>query len=99
MPRKPNGLHKEDIKSRIRKKGTSLTALSKSWGYQRNAISVCLDRAWPKVQGLVANYIGVEAANIWPDRYHKDGTARQGHRSNNNTHSAANRNSEVKSAA
>lgn len=74
MARLPKGMDREDIKAAIRKSGWTLERLSSHWGYCSNAISVTLSRPWPAVEERIARFIGKQPRQIWPDRYHQDGT-------------------------
>lgn len=73
---RPKGMDREDIKASIRKRGWTLEGLSSHWGYCSNAISVTLHRPWPAVEERIARFIGKEPRQIWPDRYHQDGTTK-----------------------
>ncbi|WP_085908493.1 helix-turn-helix domain-containing protein [Kiloniella majae] len=70
------GVHREIIKAEIRKKGISLSALSQSWGYSRNAVSVALQRPWPAIEMNVSQFLGIPLLKLWPERYYQDGTSR-----------------------
>lgn len=68
------GMDREDIKASIRKRGWTLEGLSSHWGYCSNAISVTLGRPWPAVEERIARFLRKSPSQIWPDRYHQDGT-------------------------
>ncbi len=72
----PSGWHREDIKAAIRKRGRTLTELSKAHGYSTKAVSVALCKPWPAVESIIAAAIGVPPTALWPDRYLPDGTPR-----------------------
>ncbi len=74
----PQGWHVEDIKAVLRKKHRSLTALSLSWGLNKAAVSVCLNRGtrWPRVEQLIARELGAEPHTLWPDRWTPEGEPR-----------------------
>jgi len=78
--RSKKGLHKEEIKAKIRmrdwnEKGTcwSLAALSSHWGYEVSAIATALNRPWPEIEAKIAAFLKMEPKAIWPDRYDQDG--------------------------
>ncbi len=73
MTQQPIGMHREDIKAAIRKRGTSLEQLSVSHGYSQWAVSIALIRPWPAVERIIAAYIGMRPQDIWPDRYTRTG--------------------------
>jgi len=73
MKRKAQGMHREDIKAAIRKKGLSLRELSLLNGLCGEAITVALARPYYYAEQIVANFLGIPAAEIWPDRYDDQG--------------------------
>lgn len=76
MARKPCGMHVEDIKSEIRKRFGSLSGVSEQIGMARNGISNILSQPGYSISGeqKVAKLLSREPYEIWPDRYHADGT-------------------------
>lgn len=70
--------HPEDVKAALRKKGTTLTALS-----LQNGFSECLVRRVigsgrsARVQAIIADILGTKPQAIWPSRYNADGTPRR----------------------
>ena len=101
MPTIQRGLHKEQIKAALRMSGSTLTALSKSWGFDRSAISVALTRPWPEVETRIAETIGLPVQEIWPARYFPDGSPRPRAANSNDQPSdtCPARNSELSAAA
>lgn len=65
--------HKADIIASLRKKGTSLAALSREAGLRSSTLANALVRPWPKGEMIIANAIGVPPEEIWPSRYYKVG--------------------------
>ena len=63
------GWHKADIIAGLRKKGTSLAALSRSVGLSSATLANALVRPWPKGEFLIAEALGVHPCEIWPERY------------------------------
>lgn len=61
--------HPADIIASIRKKGTTLAALSRKSGLSSSTLANTLSRPWPKGEKLIADAIGVHPAEIWPNRY------------------------------
>ena len=70
------GWHREDIKAAIRKTGSTLTSLSRQHGYEASAVHKTLGQQWPAVERIIADFLDIPAQNLWPDRYHADGTPR-----------------------
>ena len=76
MARKPSGLHVEDVKASLRKKWGSLSVLSRHLGRNRNAITQTLANPGYSVplERAIAEQLGREPHEVWPDRFHADGT-------------------------
>ena len=79
MARESKGWHAEDIKAELRKRLGPITSLSGSWGWSRTAISKVLRRPdySPPLERRIAEALGVEPHEIWPDRWHPDGTPKK----------------------
>lgn len=63
--------HSADIIAALKKKGTTLSALSRQSGYAPSTLTNALVRPWTKGELIIANALGVEAKRIWPSRYKK----------------------------
>lgn len=61
--------HNADIIAALKKKGTSLAAVSRLAGLHSTTLANALNRKWPKGERLIAEAIGVRAEVIWPSRY------------------------------
>lgn len=61
--------HPADIIAGIRKKGTSLAALSRDSGLASSTLANALTRHWPKGEQLIAEALGKQPEEIWPSRY------------------------------
>jgi Ner family transcriptional regulator len=68
-----SGWHAEDVKAAIRKKGLTLSALSKKHQYSDSYLRGTLIRRRPRGEEIIARFLGVSPAEIWPDRYRADG--------------------------
>ncbi|RNM25486.1 transcriptional regulator [Dickeya undicola] len=64
-----NDWHQADIIAGLRKKGTTLAALSRSAGLSSSTLANVLVRPWPKGEWLVATALDKHPAEIWPSRY------------------------------
>ncbi|MCO7261597.1 helix-turn-helix domain-containing protein [Dickeya zeae] len=62
--------HPADIIAALRKKGTSLSAVSRQAGLSSATLSNALYRPWPKGELLIARALGVRPEEIWPSRYY-----------------------------
>lgn len=63
--------HPADIIAVLKKKGTTLSALSRQSGYAPSTLANALVRPWTKGELIITNTLGVEAKRIWPSRYRK----------------------------
>ncbi|MFB1118802.1 helix-turn-helix domain-containing protein [Dickeya dadantii subsp. dieffenbachiae] len=66
--------HNADIIAELRKKGTSMSAVSRQAGLSSTTLANALFRPWPKGEWLIATAIGVPPEDIWPSRYFDNGT-------------------------
>lgn len=66
------GWDPEDIKAAVRKRGTTLSALSRSLKLNEDACRLALRHQWPKCEAAIAKVIGVPPWRIWPERYTTD---------------------------
>ncbi|MXV43938.1 transcriptional regulator [Saccharibacter sp. 17.LH.SD] len=76
MAQKRTGMHPEDIRAILRKRYGSMAALGRLWGVSRTAIPNTINQPGYSVpmEGRLAHELGSPAHEIWPDRYHRDGT-------------------------
>ncbi|EHZ3514663.1 helix-turn-helix domain-containing protein [Salmonella enterica] len=63
--------HPADIIAGLRKRGTSLAALSRQAGLASSTLANALNRRWPKGERLIAEALGIAPEQIWPSRYRK----------------------------
>ncbi|MDO8164782.1 transcriptional regulator [Enterococcus faecium] len=61
--------HPADIIAGLKKKGTSLAAVSRSAGLSSSTLANALRRPWPKGEKLIADAMGISPEIIWPRRY------------------------------
>jgi Ner family transcriptional regulator len=61
--------HPADIIAGLRKKGTTLAAVSRNAGLAPSTLANALTRHWPKGERLIAEAVGVTPVQIWPSRY------------------------------
>ncbi|EPJ7337068.1 helix-turn-helix domain-containing protein [Citrobacter amalonaticus] len=60
-----------DIIAGLRKRGTSLAALSRQAGLASSTLANALIRQWPKGERLIAEALDIAPEQIWPSRYRK----------------------------
>jgi len=70
MEKLKNDWHSADIIAALRKKGTSLAAVSRNAGLSSSTLANALSRPWPKGELLIAQAINIHPAEIWPSRYY-----------------------------
>lgn len=65
---RPNGIHPEDIKAALRKRGITLAALSRRHGYTPNAVGLVLrgQRSSAPLRRIIAAAVGRPEHEIWP---------------------------------
>lgn len=61
--------HPADIIAALKKRGTSLAAVSRKAGLASSTLTNALNRHWPKGERLIAEALDVAPENIWPSRY------------------------------
>ncbi|MCZ4059448.1 helix-turn-helix transcriptional regulator [Pantoea sp. LMR881] len=76
MHRRSEDWHPADIIAALRKRGTTLAALSRKAGLSSSTLANALSRPWPKGEWLIAEAIDVHPAKIWPSRYYDPVTHR-----------------------
>ncbi|ATG15901.1 MULTISPECIES: helix-turn-helix domain-containing protein [Providencia] len=69
MLRKSNW-HPADIIAALRKRGTTLAAISREAGLSSSTLANALSRPWPKGEWIIANFLGIHPSEIWPSRYY-----------------------------
>ncbi|QKN83444.1 helix-turn-helix domain-containing protein [Scandinavium goeteborgense] len=69
---KRTDMHPADIIAQLRKRNSSLAALSRQSGLSSSTLANALNRPWPKGECLIADALGVEPCFIWPSRYYDD---------------------------
>ncbi|MEC5344237.1 helix-turn-helix transcriptional regulator [Brenneria populi] len=63
--------HPADIIAALKKRGTSMAAVSRNAGLASSTLANALTKHWPKGERLIAEALGVAPAEIWPSRYRK----------------------------
>lgn len=61
--------HPADIIAAIKKRGTSLSALSRNAGLRPSTLNNALARRWPKGEKIIADFLKVSPAGIRLSRY------------------------------
>ncbi|EAB4392729.1 helix-turn-helix domain-containing protein [Salmonella enterica] len=63
--------HSADIIAALKRRGTSLSAVSRKSGLASSTLANELIRHWPKGERLIAEALGVTPEQIWFSRYCK----------------------------
>lgn len=76
MTQKRTDMHPEDIRAELRKRFGSMAALGRQLGVSGSAIpnTISLPGFSRKLERKLADILGCKAHDIWPSRYHHDGT-------------------------
>ncbi|GBO48501.1 helix-turn-helix domain-containing protein [Pectobacterium versatile] len=61
--------HPADIIASLKKRGTTMTALSRKAGLASSTLANTLVRHWPKGERLIADALNTQPEKIWPSRY------------------------------
>lgn len=61
--------HPADIVAALKKRGTSLAALSRKAGLAFATLANALSRSWPRGEKLIADALEISPEIIWPSRY------------------------------
>ncbi|WP_028294259.1 helix-turn-helix domain-containing protein [Oceanobacter kriegii] len=67
--RSPADWHKEDIKAAIRKRSVTMADLARANGYNPRTFSNVFNLKYPKVESIIAEFLGTTPDVIWPSRY------------------------------
>lgn len=63
-------MHPEDIKAGLRKRGNSLSAIARSLGVNRAAVSQALHAPTSRrIDEAIARALGLPLRSVWPGRY------------------------------
>ncbi len=69
MTERKNDWHPADIIAALRKRGTTLAAVSRAAGLSSSTLANALTRPWPKGEWLIADRLEIHPSEIWPSRY------------------------------
>ncbi|HGS4167124.1 TPA: helix-turn-helix domain-containing protein [Yersinia enterocolitica] len=61
--------HPANIIAALRKKDTTLAAVSRKAGLSSSTLANALTRPWPKGEWLIAECLEIHPSEIWPTRY------------------------------
>ncbi|HEY6433707.1 MAG TPA: helix-turn-helix domain-containing protein [Acetobacteraceae bacterium] len=69
----PSDWHPADVLAALKKRGRTLTSLSRAHGYHPTAAGKALKRSWPAIEAIIARELGRSPQEIWPSRYDANG--------------------------
>lgn len=80
MPKKPASpdWHRADVIAAFKRRGTSITRVARELGMNDSYLMQALNKPYPKAERLLAAYLNLTPQEIWPSRYHADGTTKSG---------------------
>jgi Ner family transcriptional regulator len=61
--------HPADVLAAFKKRGKTLSGLSRAHGYHATAAGKALKRPWPALEAIIAAELGLLPEDIWPSRY------------------------------
>jgi Ner family transcriptional regulator len=65
--------HPADVKAALKKRGLTLSALSRNHGYHPSAAGIAIRSGWPELERIIAEALGTTPRVMWPSRYTEDG--------------------------
>jgi Ner family transcriptional regulator len=63
--------HPADVLAALKKRGKTLSGLSRAHGYHATAAGKALKKPWPALEALIAAELGLVPEDIWPGRYNR----------------------------
>jgi Ner family transcriptional regulator len=67
--RKRCNWHRADIVAELKKRKTSLAAISRKHGKAASTAKNALDKHYPSAEGWIAEALDLKPEDIWPERY------------------------------
>ncbi|EAM6404684.1 helix-turn-helix domain-containing protein [Salmonella enterica] len=67
--KKRRNMHRADIIAELKKRGISLAELGRRHGRSIHTAKNALDKPYPNGERWIADALGMEPKDIWPDRY------------------------------
>jgi len=61
--------HPADVLAALKKRGKTLSGLSRAHGYHATAAGKALKKPWPALEAIIAAELGMVPEEIWPGRY------------------------------
>jgi Ner family transcriptional regulator len=61
--------HPADVLAALKKRGKTLSGLSRAHGYHATAAGKALKKPWPALEALIATELDLAPEDIWPGRY------------------------------
>jgi len=65
------------VRAALLARGLTLTALAKRDGRSVAAFSLALGGPYPSIERVIADALDLDPWDIWPSRYHEDGSPRR----------------------
>lgn len=61
--------HRADVVAALKKKGMTISALSRANGLAASTLANAFRLPWPKGEKIISGALGLEPKDIWPSRY------------------------------
>jgi Ner family transcriptional regulator len=65
--------HPADVLAALKKRGKTLSGLSRAHGYHATAAGKALKKPWPALEAIIAAELDMAPEDIWPGRYGRAG--------------------------
>jgi Ner family transcriptional regulator len=63
--------HPADVLAALKKRGKTLSGVSRGHGYHATAAGKALKKHWPALEALIAAELSMTPEDIWPSRYER----------------------------
>ncbi|MEA9421618.1 helix-turn-helix transcriptional regulator [Aeromonas caviae] len=61
--------HRADVVAALKKRGITISALSRANGLAGSTLANAFRSPWPKGEKIISGALGLEPQDIWPSRY------------------------------
>ncbi len=73
MAKRPTNMHAEDVKAKVHKKRTSLSALGRKNDLPEVTVRAAIRRPIPSANIIIADFLEMSLNDIWPEWYNEEG--------------------------
>jgi Ner family transcriptional regulator len=61
-----SGWHQQDILAEVRKRGATISSLSRDHGLSRGTLQTAFYKRYPRGQRIIAEFLGLTCHELWP---------------------------------